>query len=126
MANINFQLGIDRIRRSLNTLDDDVHDGLKATMNYHALEGTAHMKENAPWTDRTTAARNGLHATTEDDQQSGKYAITFAHSVPYGIWLEIANSGRYQIIMPTVRHESELLQRRLKGLLGRLGRGRRR
>ena len=55
-------------------------------------------KDNAPWTDRTGAARAGLHVTVD---KSGPLAqITLAHgdNVPYGVWLEIANGGKYAII----------------------------
>ena len=92
---------------------------VKATMDYHALEGTAYMKEHAPWTDRTGNARAGIHAKASNPAV-GKYEIVFAHTVHYGLWLEIANSGRYQIIMPAVRREGELLMSRMEGLFSRL------
>jgi hypothetical protein len=107
------------LRSSIPDFRRRVDGALHDTMGYHATEGTTYMKEHAPWTDRTTAARNGLHAIPEESP--GRYEITFSHTVHYGIWLEIANSGRYQIIMPTVRHEGDLLMGRLRGLFGRLG-----
>lgn len=70
------------------------------------------MKETAPWTDRTGNARAGLHV--EVTQAPAVLAeLTFAHGedVPYGIWLEIANQGRFAIIAPAVDYwGSRLMQ----------------
>lgn len=129
MAKITFQYTDKDLRLAVPAMSRKMDRALKATMDFHAAEGTKYMKEHAPWTDRTTNARNGLHAVTSSQNPgfvkrlTGKkqqYEITFAHTVHYGIWLEIANSGRYQIIMPTVRHEGDLLMQRLRGLLPRL------
>lgn len=58
-------------------------------------------KTNAPWTDRTGAARSGLHASViEESGQIG--TVVLAHGVDYGLWLEIANGGRYAIIAQAV------------------------
>lgn len=66
-------------------------------------------KANAPWQDRTGAARAGLHATVEESGQIG--TITLSHGVPYGIWLEIANGGRFSIIAPAIdKFGVELMQ----------------
>lgn len=76
------------------------------------------MKINAPWTDRTGAARTGLH--TNGGKSGGGWEIVFAHAVHYGIWLEVKYSGRDQIIMPSVRHTGRELMQDLQGLMGRL------
>lgn len=73
---------------------------LTAATAYHATKAAAYAKQNAPWTDRTGNARNGLFATAQRDYPS--YRIIIGHSVDYGVWLEARFSGRYQIIRPTV------------------------
>lgn len=65
-----------------------------AQQNAREMEEWA--KANAPWQDRTGAARQGLTATVEETGQIG--TITLSHGVPYGIWLEVANQGRFAII----------------------------
>lgn len=60
-----------------------------------------YARSNAPWTDQTSNARNGLKA--EPEVKPGVYSIVLFHRVPYGIWLEVRNNGRYAIILPTVR-----------------------
>lgn len=119
MAKISFAYSDRELKANIGELNDRIDGALKAVSDYTAVEGTGYMKENAPWTDRTTNARNGLHAVA-DSPEKGKYEIVFAGTVYYQIYLELANSGRYAIIMPAVRHEGELLMQRLRGLLPRL------
>lgn len=60
-----------------------------------------HARSNAPWTDRTGNARNGLRAAHEKEPMVVHKLIVY-HSMPYGIWLEVRWSGRYAIIGPTM------------------------
>ena len=64
-------------------------------------EGVAYAKQNAPWTDQTGNARNGLAGAT--DVKLDSVTVYFMHQVPYGIYLETRWSGRYQIINPTIQ-----------------------
>jgi hypothetical protein len=60
----------------------------------------AHLKSSAPWTDRTGAARAGLTARAED--RGSEMVVVLSHGVDYGIWLEIAHSGAYAVIVPSL------------------------
>lgn len=62
------------------------------------IEGYA--KDNAPWEDRTGDARAGLSTKVENDD--GLITLTLFHTVDYGLWLEVIQSGRFAIIMPTL------------------------
>lgn len=73
-----------------------IFHGTQRVLQEQAAEMEAWAKANAPWQDRTGAARAGLHATVEGN------AITLAHGVDYGLWLEIANQGKYAIIAPAI------------------------
>lgn len=79
----------------------------------NAQEMEAWAKANAPWQDRTGAARQGLHATVDGT------TITLSHGVPYGLWLEVANGGRYAIIAQAIDtfgvRYMDALQRALAG-----------
>jgi hypothetical protein len=55
---------------------------------------------NAIWTDRTGAAREGL--ATIADVSEDLVSIYLAHTVSYGIFLELAHGGKYSIIMRTI------------------------
>jgi len=59
---------------------------LLALLNNHAgqMEGAA--KRGAPWTDRTSHARQALHGGTEDRDRS--IVVYLSHGVSYGGFLE--------------------------------------
>lgn len=75
------------------------------------------MRQNAPWNDQTGNARNGLHTTTFHEV-GGTHGIVCAHSMPYGIWLEVKFSGRDGIIPATVRNGGDALMTLLSKLFG--------
>lgn len=68
--------------------------------NKIAPDAQQHMRTNAPWTDRTGNARNGLKTAVE--VQRNAVIIHLYHSVPYGPYLETRHSGKFQIINPTI------------------------
>ena len=86
---------------NLENIDDRIKRGMVAAAAFTAKSAEAYMKANAPWTDRTSAARNGLRATTRTSGK--KVAVILYHSVDYGIWLEVRWGGRYQIIRPAIQ-----------------------
>ena len=88
-------------------------------------------KANAPWTDRTANARQGLFYAVDGggaSEASGSQrlagqesdtvsvakdvvALYLSHSMNYGVFLELCNAGKYAIIMKTMEsHYNELLQ----------------
>lgn len=92
-----------------------VHDGIGPMLDYlvihtgtqvtEAMERGAerveeYAKANAPWTDRTGDARQGLTARVYEE--FGEIVLELAHSVDYGYWLELIQNGRFAIIMPTL------------------------
>jgi hypothetical protein len=107
-----------QVARNLDQLDDKIEARLSTVFEFQAGRGAAYMKSNAPWTDRTSAARNGLY--TEYSKTGTRHEIVFSHSVAYGIWLEVANSGDYQIIMPSVRVIGRETMAQLRDLFGDL------
>lgn len=73
------------------------------------------MKSNAPWTDRTGNARQGLHAAVQRERLK-LYALILAHTVEYGIWLEVTHGGANRIIEPSIRSQGNALMRDVSGL----------
>lgn len=67
-----------------------------------APEMLDYAKANAPWEDRTGDARAGLDI--EVDETVDEVTITLYHTVEYGLWLEVIESGRFATIMPTLEH----------------------
>ena len=62
------------------------------------LESSA--KENASWIDRTGNAREGLFGSTA--VVGDEVMIRLGHSMDYGVFLELANDGKYAILKPTI------------------------
>lgn len=60
----------------------------------------AYARTSAPWTDRTGNARSGLTGTVAVAE--GLVLIYLAHTVEYGIYLELARGGTYAVIWPAV------------------------
>jgi hypothetical protein len=69
----------------------------------------AEAKRNAPWTDRTSLARQGLHGGAEFD--GSDIVIYVAHTMEYGIYLELANAAKYAILMPTIDKNLEHIRK---------------
>jgi hypothetical protein len=76
------------------------------------------MNFNAPWTDRTGNARQGLAAQAFDE--GANQGIVLFHQVPYGIWLEVRFSGRYAIIEPTIDVMGPQVMESLNNILGEI------
>lgn len=106
-AELTFDAG--ELRRGLDDLDDGMRRFITAATDRQATEAEAVMKTGAPWTDRTGNARAGLYTLTSHGRR--EHEITLAHSVSYGIWLEVRWNGRYEIIMPTARSQAAALMR---------------
>lgn len=110
----------DTLTPGIERLDPQLHSAISAVVEFHSDFAMSHMRRNAPWTDRTTNARNGLFAQafTSDD----RYVIVLYHTMPYGVWLEVRWSGRYAIILPTVESVGPKLMVGLRKLMRRMGR----
>lgn len=113
-----FSFDTGRLPENLSTLPGRIDKAIKLATEYAATKGSSQMKAEAPWTDRTGAARNGLHTKTEYTRDN--YIIVFAHSVWYGIYLETIESGEYAIIMPTILKIRVDYMNMLRGLINRV------
>ena len=80
-----------------------------------AARGESLAKTTAPWTDRTGAARAGLRGT--DDVSGAQAQIALSYNVEYGQWLDLANQGRYAVVIPTLQVMVGETLNGLKGLL---------
>lgn len=106
------------LRPNLQQIPNKVNHAVAVVVDRNAAWGQGWARSNAPWTDRTSAARSGLFAFPKSS--GGHHEILITHSVDYGIWLEIANSGKYQIILPALRATGGHLMGDLRNLLEKL------
>lgn len=77
-----------------------------------------YARTNAPWTDQTGNARNGLFAK-HDSEPMVSHSLTVYHTMPYGYWLEVRWSGRYAIIGPTLVHMGQELAKMVAASIDR-------
>ncbi len=114
MARVRLDFDGGPLEKRLRNIDSKIERAVSMTIDRNAAWGQAYMRTNAPWTDRTGAARGGLMALPAGNE------ILLSYSVYYGIWLEIAHSGEWQILIPSMRIIGEHLMRDLKDILGKL------
>jgi hypothetical protein len=109
----------DTLTPGLEEFPDVLDRALSRSMDFFTPQVEGYARSNAPWTDRTGNARNGLRATTEHSPGS-RHAIVLSHSVPYGIWLEVRWDGRYAAIEPTINAMGPQVMQSIQGLIGRM------
>lgn len=119
MARTGFYWTSENLFKNTKTFPVKLHRAITSAVEYQATKSESAMRSGAPWNDQTGAARSGLH--TETSHSGHSHTIIFAHSVSYGIWLEVRFSGRYAIILPSVQSGGQELMALLGNLLGRLG-----
>lgn len=88
-----FPLGFEEYTRA-------VEEALRQLVESYRPRIEAWMKANAPWTDRTGNARQGLH--TEVEALTNGIALYLMHSMDYGVFLEWANQGTFAILTPAL------------------------
>jgi hypothetical protein len=108
----------DTLSPGLKTAPLLLHKKLEAFMDFQSEQVQDYMRSNAPWTDRTGNARNGLFARGVSDVTT--HSIVCYHTVPYGIWLEVRFSGKNAIILPTILNEGKRVMSSLRHFLDRL------
>lgn len=124
---------------SKNTVEMGVklNAAIGALFAYEATNIEGDMRTNAPWTDQTGNARNGLFARagTEESKAGERgpggqfkkvgtyHVINLFHTMPYGIYLETRFSGRYAIIVPTLQAKAPEVMEGTRKIMAKLGVG---
>ena len=104
-----------KLRRNLKNFNENLSRSLGIVTDRRAAITEAELKQRAPWTDDTGAARAGLMAIPFHGP--GFIEIYMTYSVSYGIWLEIANNRKYAVIGPMMRIAGDALMKDLNGLI---------
>lgn len=118
MAKTGITIISDTLTPGLATFPAKLNERLALVMRFHEPRVESYMKTNAPWTDRTSNARNGLAAKALSEGST--HVIVAFHQMPYGPWLEVSNSGKYRIIIPTIINQGREVMKTVGGLLGRM------
>lgn len=115
--------GLVKLADNCRAVRPDYEKVIDAFMVLAAVAGEEQMKQKARWRDDggnrkdrvPGEARAALFTGTS--LEGSHKRIRFSHGVDYGIWLEISNHGKYQIIMPTVAAQGKKLMKSLRGTL---------
>jgi hypothetical protein len=99
MARAGF-IWFDGIGPVLDVLALNAATNVVEAMEEGAQEVQAYAQMNAPWSDITGEARNGL--TAEVDYELDEVTLLLYHTAEHGYWLELIQDGRFAIIMPTL------------------------
>ena len=73
---------------------------LLALMNRYQPTVENYMKQQAPWTDRTGNARQGMYARVHHTPKVS-IRMDLDHSMWYGKYLGYHHAGRFAIVLPT-------------------------
>lgn len=116
MAGVEIDMAPIRIRNA--ALVPKMLGAIHVLFQFESRNVEAYMRQNAPWSDQTGNARNGL--TARPYNEGLHVGIDLFHTVPYGIWLEVKSSGKYAIIVPTVSAMGPKVIDSVRGLLGKM------
>ena len=89
-----------------------VYTAIRAVANYIAQKMQGEAFTSARWTDRTGNARSGLFGVAEAASKT-LVNIYLAHTMSYGVFLELAHGQRYAIIMPTIQKNLPVIKNML-------------
>lgn len=106
------------VERGLDTIETRLMAALDMYADTAAQKLQSEARANRPWTDRTGRARQGLMGSHE--ASGSEITIVLAHTVDYGIWLELAHEKNYAIVAPTVNLNKDEIIQGLQGLLDKV------
>lgn len=102
--------GSDKVVANMQAWERRMRAALKALGDHYGAQMEAEAKVEAPWTDRTGLARQGLFGEAREFGDD-TLRVRLSHTMEYGTYLELANSGKYQVLEPTVqRHAPDFFQ----------------
>lgn len=109
------------LMKGLMTTETKADTAIHMYAENSALQLQNYAKQNRPWTDRTSAARQRLKGYVGRAEVG--WRIYLAHGVDYGIWLELAHEKKYSIIPKTIEYVGKsFIMPGFHKLLERLGR----
>lgn len=108
-----------KLSAELAAMPEKVDMAITAVFERQTAIAETMMKQQAPWTDRTSVARNGLGAVAEHFPLV-RHILTLFGMAAYQIWLEIRWSGKYAIIGPQTPVQGRLIMEQLDRLFRKM------
>lgn len=94
--NVNVEVDDQIVMQHLENMTDRLRTQLEVLGNATGQKIQQCAQENAPWTDRTGAARERLKYNSDIDENG--LVISIFHQMEYGIYLELCNNEKYAIL----------------------------
>ena len=92
--------GISNVKENIKNIYELRKVKLYALAISYAQKATRKARTEKKWTDRTSQAVKGIFSRAiKDDNEIGFFT---AHTMIYGIYLELANDRNYEIIRPVI------------------------
>ena len=107
-------VGFDEIITNIGLLEQRIEDRAEWAGRLTGSQMQSYAKQNRPWTDRTGVARASLSGTSE--KQGDRIRVVLSIGPYYGVFLELANGGKWRIIVPTVNRYRQTLLDNLKAV----------
>lgn len=93
--------GTDKVLKNLRRFINEKEEAAKALGDHYAMKAENEAKQDASWVDQTGHARQGLQGSSAVNRNA--VLIRLAHTMEYGVHLELANQGRYSVLEPTLK-----------------------
>ena len=111
MARIDWGGTDTQMKRRMDAYGVAVEQTLFQLGQFFAAKMEAHAKRHAPWTDRSSNARQGLFGVVTKEGDKVVLILSHGNVIEYGVFLELANQGNFAIIGPTLQqHYSEIME----------------
>ena len=94
--------GLNEVLKNLAKWATEKRAGCEAVSRVTAANMQNFARLNRPWKDQTGNARAGLNGGAYWETME-ILKIYIAHSMSYGVYLELANDGKYEILSPTIK-----------------------
>lgn len=106
------------VARNLGKLQNKAFLGLEALALEGARKFENYAKQHARWKNRTGQARQRLNGYVS--KGTNYIRVNIAHGVDYGKWLELANNGKYGILLDTVFVNGGSVLQTMQGYINRI------
>ena len=107
--------GAEEVKRNIGLWMERQIASLQALGEHFGAKMEGEAKVEGPWTDRTGAARKGLFGEARTDE--GFLRVRIAHSVQYGVSLELNFQGRYSVLQPVAKRNAPQFFQAVKELM---------
>lgn len=114
---VNWVMGETTLLRGMENFPSKTYEAIAEKILEFMVKMVDYAKSNAPWNDRTGAARAGIDADVSTTNKDVIEASLF-HTVDYGIFLEVRWGGELAIIIPTIETLGPQMMAELGGIMG--------